>query len=170
MHYLIKESYTVDYAGFWLRLAAIVTDVFILWGLNYVISGIWNLQAGIPWSGREVGDIGTAVAASSVTSWVWRVLAIFLVQAAYFICFWAWRGQTPGKMALRIKIVRFDGSKIGWAMSVMRYLGYIISGVLFMLGFLWVLLDGRHQGWHDKIADTFVVRTSRIKSPVVTGS
>jgi uncharacterized RDD family membrane protein YckC len=122
------------------------------------MNGVWNIQAGIPWSGRVVGEIGTA---ASVSHWGWRVLTFFLVQVAYFVCFWAWRGQTPGKMAVRIKIVSFDGSRIGWGAAVMRYLGYIISTMLFLLGFIWVYFDTRHQGWHDKIADTFVIRVTK---------
>lgn len=38
-----------------------------------------------------------------------------------------------------------------------RVLGYYISFLALFLGFLWVLVDDRRQGWHDKIADTIVV-------------
>ncbi len=162
MHYLTKESYTVDYAGFWLRLGALILDGIILWGLNYAINGIWNVQSGIPWSGREAGEI-TATAATAIPLWAWRILAFFIVQAGYFIGFWAWLGQTPGKMAARVRIVRFDGSRIGWDASAMRYVGYVISTMLLLAGFIWVAFDNRHQGWHDKIADTFVVKITKGK-------
>jgi uncharacterized RDD family membrane protein YckC len=34
----------------------------------------------------------------------------------------------------------------------------IISGLILDLGYLWILIDENKQGWHDKIADTYVVR------------
>ena len=39
-----------------------------------------------------------------------------------------------------------------------RYLGYYVSTIPLMLGFLWVAFDARKQGWHDKMANTVVIR------------
>jgi uncharacterized RDD family membrane protein YckC len=149
---LIKESYTVDYAGFWVRLAAFLIDGLILAGITYVMNGIWGVATGVGWMGKPADEV-----TASSTTWMWQVLTVFIIQAAYFICFWAWRGQTPGKMALKVKIVRFDGSRIGWGGAVIRYLGYIISVVIIFIGFLWIAFDARRQGIHDKIAETYVI-------------
>jgi uncharacterized RDD family membrane protein YckC len=157
MRYLVKESYTVDYAGIWWRLAAFLIDFAILWGLNYAINGLWNIATGTPWTGNRIEQLEGTLA-TTISHWAWRVLTIFLVQVAYFICFWGWRGQTPGKMLLRLKITRFDGSRIGWGIAVMRYLGYVISALIVFFGFIWIAFDVRRQGFHDKIADTFVIR------------
>jgi hypothetical protein len=35
--------------------------------------------------------------------------------------------------------------------------GYIISGLALSLGFIWLAFDPKRQGWHDKIARTYVV-------------
>jgi hypothetical protein len=40
---------------------------------------------------------------------------------------------------------------------LLRFVGYIVSGAVLSLGFLWVALDGKRQGWHDKLARTYVV-------------
>ena len=48
---LVKESYIVDYAGFWWRLGAFIIDGVILWGINYLMNGLWNLATGLVWSG-----------------------------------------------------------------------------------------------------------------------
>jgi uncharacterized RDD family membrane protein YckC len=76
----------------------------------------------------------------------------------YATSFWSWRGQTLGKMLLSIKVIRTDGSNISVGYAVLRYLGYIISGVVLGLGFFWIAFDANKQGWHDKIADTYVVK------------
>jgi len=39
----------------------------------------------------------------------------------------------------------------------------IISGMIFSLGFLWILFDRDNQGWHDKLVSTYVVDQKRVK-------
>jgi uncharacterized RDD family membrane protein YckC len=46
-----------------------------------------------------------------------------------------------------------------------RYLGYYVSTLPLLLGFLWVAFDPRKQGWHDKMAGTVVVRPRRRGGP-----
>jgi uncharacterized RDD family membrane protein YckC len=41
---------------------------------------------------------------------------------------------------------------------LLRYVGLIISIVIFFLGVIWAGFDRRKQGWHDKMAGTVVVR------------
>jgi uncharacterized RDD family membrane protein YckC len=47
-----------------------------------------------------------------------------------------------------------------------RYLGYYDSTIPFLLGLMWVGIDKRKQGWHDKLAGTVVIR-DRNKEPVL---
>jgi uncharacterized RDD family membrane protein YckC len=37
-------------------------------------------------------------------------------------------------------------------------LGYYVSAIPFGLGLLWVGIDPKKQGWHDKLAGTVVIR------------
>lgn len=147
-----RESYTVDYAGFWLRLLALAIDGAILGTLIWLFNGLWSLAFGRGWMGAAAsGDAG-------VVYWTFGVLIPVLMIAAYFIGFWQWRGQTPGKLALQITIVRFNGDPIGWGGAIMRFLGYIISVVPILIGFIWIAFDSRRQGLHDKLAETYVIR------------
>ncbi len=71
----------------------------------------------------------------------------------------ATRGQSPGKIAIGIKIVKTDGSSIGFGRTLIReVIGKIISSIILLLGYIWILFDGKRQGWHDKIASTYVVK------------
>jgi uncharacterized RDD family membrane protein YckC len=164
-----SESYTVDYAGFWVRFFAFVIDTLILVGIIWLYNGIWGLASGKGFFGEKVADplLPGAVTGTSSSFWVVSSVVLFLIVVAYFICFWGWRGQTPGKMVMRLRIVRFDGARIGWSGAVMRFLGYIISSLLFLSGFFWIAYDRRRQGFHDKIADTFVIVNPR-KKPVTS--
>jgi hypothetical protein len=38
----------------------------------------------------------------------------------------------------------------------MRALGYLISIVPFMLGFVWALIDPEHLTWTDKVSGTYI--------------
>jgi uncharacterized RDD family membrane protein YckC len=75
------------------------------------------------------------------------------------LLFWRFRGATPGKMVISAVIV--DARTFGEptpGQLIGRYLGYYVSTIPFMLGFLWVAFDPRKQGWHDKMANTVVIR------------
>jgi uncharacterized RDD family membrane protein YckC len=165
-----RESYTVDYAGFWPRFFAFLIDTLILVGVIWLYNGIWGLASGTGFWGEEVADpfLPDTAAGSGSSFWILSSVILFVIVVAYFICFWGWRGQTPGKMVMRMKIVRFDGARIGWGIAVVRFLGYIISILLFLIGFFWVAYDSRRQGFHDKVADTFVITIPR--KPIATTS
>src|SRR5207249_7158788 len=47
--------------------------------------------------------------------------------------------------------------------ALVRYLGYFVSSAPALLGFLWVILDSRHEAWHDKLAGTRVVSTLAVR-------
>jgi uncharacterized RDD family membrane protein YckC len=86
-----------------------------------------------------------------------------LITALLFLGYFAYfeggpRGQTPGKMAMGIRVIDFtSGGPIGYGRGVVRYLGRIVSGIVCLLGYLWMLWDKEKQTWHDKIATTVVV-------------
>lgn len=66
-------------------------------------------------------------------------------------------GQTPGKMLMKIRVVKKDGSKLDDATAIVRYIAYYISCMI-IIGVLWAFWDENKQGWHDKVANTLVVK------------
>lgn len=86
----------------------------------------------------------------------------FGVGILYNWYFWTQKdGQTPGKSAMKIKVVKADGSPINNFDALVRYLGYTISSFIFCLGYLWMLWDEDKQTWHDKMASTYVVKADQ---------
>ena len=68
-------------------------------------------------------------------------------------------GQTPGKTALRIRIVKLNGAKLSPTDAFLRnVIGYWLSQLFFLLGYLWAIWDDKSQTWHDKLAGTVVVK------------
>jgi len=84
-----------------------------------------------------------------------------IVNVAYFIGLWAWRGQTLGQMVAHVQVVRTDGKPVDLRTAVLRYLGYIVCVLTLGIGFLMVAFDDRKQGLHDKIANTYVIPLRR---------
>jgi len=124
-----------EYAGFWRRLVAYIIDAIILGAVSGILIAI-------------MGDPQTA-------SWLISPIGII-----YIIGFWTWRGQTPGKMAMGVKIIKTDGSPIGIGRAILRYVGYLVSTIIIFIGYLMIAWDSKKQGLHDKIAGTYVVKTS----------
>ncbi|HZP97842.1 MAG TPA: RDD family protein [Candidatus Limnocylindria bacterium] len=128
---------TTDKAGWWTRFFAILIDSI---GVG-IVSGILT-------SILYQGDTG---AASGLQT---------LLGVAYFCYFWSsyGQGQTLGMRALNIKVVKTDGSYLDLAGAFLRYIGLIISCLVIFIGVIWAAFDAHKQGWHDKIANTYVVR------------
>jgi uncharacterized RDD family membrane protein YckC len=82
---------------------------------------------------------------------------IIVTAAIYYLFFWTLTGQTPGKMLLGIKVVSLDGSSLTFWQALRRFVCYFLSALALYVGYLWVLVDNRRQGWHDKLSGTIVV-------------
>ncbi len=141
------------YAGFWIRLAASLIDGLILMAAIF----IYAMLAIIP-----VIMFGDPFKSGSLLLALFFILVIFLgffLLIMYEIWFTKKKGATPGKMAVGIKVVKLDSSRIGWGDSIVRYLVKSIgsSWIVLYLGVLWIIWDKRKQGWHDKAAGTVVV-------------
>ncbi|MBI2601263.1 RDD family protein [Candidatus Daviesbacteria bacterium] len=86
-----------------------------------------------------------------------------LISIIYFVIFTYKYGATLGKMLFHIKVVNTNYQKLTFMQVIKReILGKLISSVLFSLGFIWAAFDDQKQGWHDKIAKTYVIDTQPI--------
>jgi uncharacterized RDD family membrane protein YckC len=137
-------SSSPDYAGFWSRLAAFAIDALIV----MVISApVVVLLFGV----RQIS--------LDPTEHSWELLVPLSVAVA-IIGFWRYCGATPGKIAFGLKIVdAATGQPPTLLRLVLRYAGYVVSAFPFYLGFLWIAVDRRKQGWHDKIGRTIVIHS-----------
>jgi uncharacterized RDD family membrane protein YckC len=69
-----------------------------------------------------------------------------------------WNGYTVGKKIMGIRVVSLKGGKVDWVRAFVRSVSKILSGMFFFLGYFWMLWDEDSQTWHDKLAETIVVR------------
>ena len=120
--------------------------------------------------------VGIALSSDNDDQNLGRLLGLSLVGALigflYEVTLVAIKGQTLGKMATDITIVRGgDGRVPGWGkatgrwaiptlLSIIPYVGWVAA----MLCYLSLTWDRDHQGWHDKAARTYVIDNNWIGS------
>lgn len=132
------------YAGFGVRLWALLTDLLIFWVSGRILRGA--LGAVLP-DPRVIGNLRLSMVVLAVLFWAYLVLTTGVM------------GGTLGKRAFGLRVVSKEFGRPDWATVVFReVIGRIIVAGSFFVGYLWVAVDRRKQGWHDKIADTFVVK------------
>jgi uncharacterized RDD family membrane protein YckC len=135
-----------EYVGFWRRLLAAAIDFLILFVMTTpILLAIY---------GRRY----FALVESGASAGFWDFVIEYIVPAVAVIAFWRRYGATPGKMAIGAKIVDAKtGERPSTARLVVRYFAYLVSALPFFLGFLWIGISRRKQGFHDKIARTMVI-------------
>jgi len=136
-----------EYVGFWARVWASLIDTVLMAIVVYpILIKIYGLAY------FDVGRSGLIAGPMDfLISWVFPAVVVLL--------FWSAKQSTPGKMAIRAKIVDAETfTKPSKGQMIGRYLAYYVSTMPLCLGMLWVAFDKRKQGWHDKLAGTVVIR------------
>jgi len=128
---------TTNKIGFWTRTIAYIIDAVLL---TIVTQVLYSLLFG----GDQVRGSGLGL----------------LIDLAYFMYFWSsyGHGQTLGMKALNIRVVKTDGTELTLVTALIRFIGLGISIAVILIGVIWVAFDANKQGWHDKIAGTYVVK------------
>jgi len=141
------------YAGFWIRAGASVIDALLF---MIVLLPLMFFIYGEEYFTSEDLVVGAA-----------DLILNYILPIVIIIWFWLRFQATPGKMATKLTILDAStGGPMNFRQAIIRYIGYIISTLPLGLGYIWVGFDKRKQGWHDKLANTVVIR-STVDEPVV---
>jgi len=146
-----------EYAGFWIRFLALIIDSVILGVVSGIINGVFGGIIGATFLTSNQPAGSAAAGMFGFFSAIW--LANIVINYAYYVILTGLYGATLGKMVLGLRVVDSNGQKIGMPKAALREIvGKVISGIVFALGYIWVAFDEKKQGWHDKIAGTYVVK------------
>ena len=138
-----EPAVEVRYAGFWRRAAAVAIDALLFGAIT----------SPFPWMLWQLVGPPDAWIASRL-----NLVVTSVFPAAATILFWIFKGATPGKMAMGLRVVdAATGDNPSPRQCIDRYFGYIVSALPLGFGFVWVGIDSRNQGFHDKLARTAVV-------------
>jgi uncharacterized RDD family membrane protein YckC len=119
-------------AGWWRRFGAWLLDGIVVGLVTGILSGVLH-------------GVGSSLGV--------------LVSIAYFVFFEGGpQGAGAGKQAMGIRVVDArTNAPIGYRRAFVRWVGRILSALVFLLGYFWMLWDADNQCWHDKLADDVVV-------------
>ena len=141
-----------QYAGFLTRAVAFYVDRLIV----VVVVAVATFVMGLAIQFFRLSEL---LGFQDMVQAVVGILAAVLAgtfDLFYCVGFWTLAGQTPGKRLMGLVVVKSDGGPVGPGAALLRWVGYWLSGILF-LGYLWVLVDNRRQALHDTLAGTLVV-------------
>jgi len=158
-----ENQKSVRYAGFWLRFVAYIIDDLILGFIGFFIS--LPFIGSIVFNAFQIADaeghdektfFGIAGIIGAVFLWI---IASIVLGWLYYSLMEASKHQgTLGKMALGLKVTDMKGNRVSFGRATGRYFGKIISGMIFMIGYILAGLTEKKQALHDLIADCLVIR------------
>lgn len=130
---VITQTGSPAYMGFWIRF------------------GAYSIDAAL--AGVGAGIIA-AVGFLAPSPWLSIVFIPFVIIGVYKHL----KCQTPGRRILRLTVVNQAGEEVGfWRGALREIIGKAVCAVFLSLGFVWIGFDRNKQGWHDKIAGTYVI-------------
>lgn len=149
-----------EYAGFWVRGAALWADLTLLitlqwlvwWGFEKSLA-LWMTRANSR-SSHELELLELLVA-----------LLVWLVPPALYFTLFGARGATPGKRLFKLRIVGADGAPPSRARAFLRWLASCISACPAGIGYLIAAAHSEKAALHDRLASTRVLRVG--PSPVI---
>jgi uncharacterized RDD family membrane protein YckC len=155
----VAPAYAIRYAGFWIRFAAYLIEFVILIVLESIVnfaffgSMVATISPNVTPGQNPFETMGPLFARMGSS-----VLANTLLTAAYYTFFVGALGATPGKLALGLKVVRPDGSAVGYGRALARWAASILSGLILGIGYIMIAFDSEKRGLHDMICDTRVIK------------
>lgn len=145
----MHEASELEYAGFWPRTGATLIDSILGELITMpILMGIYGTTY-----------LTNYFVSEKMVEGPWDFLISYVLPAIAVILFWVYKAATPGKMAIKAKIVDANtGGPASTGQLIGRYFAYLVSFIPLGLGFFWICFDKKKQGWHDKLAGTVVVK------------
>ncbi len=147
------------YEGVAIRFVAILIDVIILAIITGIVTAPFNTPSTITVNNTTGVPMFSVV--PNPFAWVGGLISA-IIDFVYFVWLQGAYGQTVGKMAVKIKVVREDGSKIGYVDAAVRTILLIIDAIPYvipyLLGAILIWTSDKKQRLGDRAAHTVVVK------------
>ncbi|MFN2123029.1 MAG: RDD family protein [Candidatus Promineifilaceae bacterium] len=158
-----NSSLQGQYAGFISRFIAILVDILLVSAVLLIVGVGINLILRF----FRLDELFSSAISSLTQQYpsfadVLRILTAlgsfyFIFFLYYITLHTATGGLTIGKVLMGLRVVRMDGEPLSMGRCTRRYFTFLLSAIPLFLGLLWVIIDDRRQGWHDKLSVTCVI-------------
>ena len=161
-----------QYCGFWIRFCARSLDGLILMAVTLPLSAINQViifkfyPVTGPGASLEQFE-NTANLGTFLTIQAAFILVGLILTFAYEVYFGGRFGGTPGKLLLRMRIVRSDFSRLTYGRAAIRFFGKMLSDLTMYIGYIMAGFDPQRRALHDYIADTRVIKRVREAKPQI---
>lgn len=143
----VVSTGALNYATFGQRFAAKFLDGIIIFVIQMIVGFATASLAG-PGDGSSA--LGTFLS----------ILMMFF-GVFYAVFFLTKFNATPGKMAMKLRVVTPEGEPIGFKKALIRSLMEIVSGLILYIGYIMAAFDDEKRALHDRVASTRVIRTEK---------
>jgi uncharacterized RDD family membrane protein YckC len=141
-------SQQFEYAGFWMRFGASFIDGLIILAIGIALTTAFTSYIG-----------ADAVRANGPTVRMFANVVFLTVGWMYFAMLESSAQQsTLGKRLLGLKVTDLAGNPISFGRATGRHFGKIVSQLILLIGYLFMLFTPNSQCLHDLMAGCVVVK------------
>jgi len=147
----VRARMDANLVGFWPRVGAYIVDMVVIYFLCNLILG----PLAIPEPVQGSNDWAALVK-------LWQTAAPqlalkILLEMTYTVLMTGQLGATVGKLLIGARILKMDGSRIGFGAALLRWLASLLSGLSLGIGYLFVAFRDDRRALHDLLAGTQVI-------------
>jgi uncharacterized RDD family membrane protein YckC len=150
----------IRYAGFWVRVLAMILDAIILTIASLAVSGVLALALPGPVATMPTGGAFPEFTGAMLLRTGISFVINIGIGMAYHVFFLTRNGATPGKMALGLKVITVEGGPISTGRAIGRYFAYWLDSFSLFIGYIIVAFDSQKRALHDFICNTRVIRVT----------
>jgi uncharacterized RDD family membrane protein YckC len=164
----LMKSYasTLKRAGFWPRLAAFIIDNLTMFILALILMSplfvlmllmgmpIWDEASNQAW----FESLSLAGAIAFITVGFAVMVSVMAIVFGYYIVLEGHFGYTLGKYLLGLRVLRTDGTKIGYKEALLRNISKYVNNLIVIDTLIMLIFFSKEkQRGFDRIANTMVV-------------
>lgn len=151
-------SGNLEYAGFWVRMAAYMIDSVVVFAGLLIVRLIF---AGISLAGG-----GAITGTDSLFHYSLKDIILYALKVLYFIAFTYLTGTTLGKKAMNLRVVSKNPEEKLTLFNVVyrETVGRFLCSLPVNIGYIVAGIDSEKCGFHDLLCDTRVVYQKKIKA------
>lgn len=113
----------------------------------------------LPWTAISMYMVFSSLITGTAVTFNWKLVAIGISFVLYDAVMTQMRGQTLGKMALKTRVVRIDGSPITAGQAWLRAISRYILNFFYVVDWITIFFTRERLCVHDMIARTRVIDT-----------
>jgi uncharacterized RDD family membrane protein YckC len=157
-HYIIDTPENIEFgyeiAGIGSRFIAALLDTLLILVAEVL------LTLGVVVFGEPLSNLGFS---PSILIAIYTLLAFFILFGYYLVFEMLWNGQSPGKRAAGLRVVREGGRPVTFLASAIRNLVRLVDFLptLYVAGVVSMFIDSRSRRLGDLAAGTLVVKERR---------